>query len=153
MDDDEVLAWIREQAAGVRCLLSVCTGALICGAAGLLKRRRATTHWSARHLLRYFGAIPVSERVVADGNMVFAAGVTAGIDGALRVAADLRGAEVAQAIPLAIEYAPETPFRSGTPELAPPAVLEQVQSSYRALTERREETARRIAGRLGIAAK
>lgn len=152
MDDEEVLAWIRNQAAGARCLFSVCTGALVCGAAGLLKGRRATTHWTVLHLLACFGAIPVNERVVADGNMVFAAGVTAGIDGALRVTADLRGAEVAQAIQLAIAYAPEPPFSSGTPELAPPAVLEQVRSSYRALTEQRERTARRVAERFGIAA-
>ena len=152
MDDEEVLAWIRNQAAGVRCLFSVCTGALVCGAAGLLKGRRATTHWTVLHLLACFGAVPVNKRVVADGNMVFAAGVTAGIDGALRVTADLRGPEVAQAIQLAIAYAPEPPFSSGTPESAPPAVLEQVRSSYRALTEQRERTARRIAERFGIAA-
>jgi cyclohexyl-isocyanide hydratase len=151
MDDEEVLTWIRNQAAGVRSLLSVCTGALICGAAGLLKGRRATTHWASMHLLPFFGATPVNERVAADGNMVFAAGVTAGIDGALRVAADLRGAEVAQAIQLAIAYAPEPPFNSGTPESAPPAVLERVRISYRAVTEQREQTARRVAARLGIA--
>jgi cyclohexyl-isocyanide hydratase len=151
MDDEEVLTWIRNQAAGVRSLLSVCTGALICGAAGLLKGRRATTHWASTHLLPFFGATPVNERVAADGNMVFAAGVTAGIDGALRVAADLRGAEVAQAIQLAIAYAPEPPFNSGTPESAPPAVLERVRISYRAVTEQREQTARRVAARLGIA--
>jgi cyclohexyl-isocyanide hydratase len=104
------------------------------------------------HLLPLFGAIPVNERVVADGKFVFAAGVTAGIDGALRVAADLRGAEVAQAIQLSIAYAPEPPFNSGTPESAPPAVLERVQRSYRAVTEQREQTARRVAERLGIAA-
>jgi cyclohexyl-isocyanide hydratase len=152
MDDEDVLAWIREQAAGARCLFSVCTGALVCGAAGLLKGRRATTHWTALHVLPFFGAVAVNERVVTDENMMFAAGVTAGIDGALRVTADLRGAEVAQAIQLAIAYAPEPPFSSGTPESAPPAVLEEVQSSYRALTEQRERTARRVAERLGIAA-
>jgi cyclohexyl-isocyanide hydratase len=151
MDDEEVLAWIRNQAAGARCLFSVCTGALICGAARLLKGRRATTHWSAMHLLPFFGAIPVNKRVVTDGNMVFAAGVTSGIDGALQVAADLRGDVVAQAIQLAIEYAPEPPFSSGTPESAPAAVLEQVRSSYRALTEQRAQTARRVGERLGIA--
>jgi cyclohexyl-isocyanide hydratase len=152
MDDEDVLVWIRDQAAGARCLLSVCTGALICGAAGLLKGRRATTHWASMHLLPSFGAIPVDKRVVTDGNIVSAAGVTAGIDGALRVAADLRGAEVAQAIQLAIAYAPEPPFSSGTPESAPPAVLERVRLSYRAVTEQREQTARRVAERLGIAA-
>jgi cyclohexyl-isocyanide hydratase len=151
MDDENVLGWIREQAAGVRCLFSVCTGALICGAAGLLNGRRATTHWASMHLLPFFGAIPVDERVVTDGNIVCAAGVTAGIDGALRVAADLRGAEVAQAIQLSLAYAPEPPFSSGTPESAPPAVLERVRLSYRAVTEQREQTARRVAERLGIA--
>jgi cyclohexyl-isocyanide hydratase len=150
MDDADVLTWIRDQAAGAQSLLSVCTGALICGAAGLLKGRRATTHWASMHLLPFFGATPVDKRVVADGNIVFAAGVTAGIDGALRVAADLRGAEVAQAIQLALAYAPEPPFSSGTPETAPPAVLERVRLSYRPVMEQREQTARRVAERLGI---
>jgi cyclohexyl-isocyanide hydratase len=152
MDDEEVLAWIREQAAGVRCLFSVCTGALICGAAGLLRGRRATTHWASMDLLPLFGAIPVDERVVTDGNIVCAAGVTAGIDGALHVAADLRCAEVAQAIQLSIAYAPEPPFSSGTPETAPAAVLERVRHSYQAIAEQRERTARRVADRLGITA-
>lgn len=151
MDDEEVLTWICQQAAGVQSLFSVCTGALICGAAGLLKGRRATTHWASMHLLPLFGAIPVNERVVADGNIVCAAGVTAGIDGALRVAADLRGVEEAQAIQLAIAYAPEPPFCSGTPETAPPAILERTRNSYRAVTEQRERTARRAAQRLDIA--
>ena len=150
MDDEDVLAWVRNQAAGVRCLFSVCTGALICGAAGLLNGRRATTHWASMHLLPFFGAIPVNKRVVTDGNLVCAAGVTAGIDGALQVAADLRGVEVAQAIQLGIAYAPEPPFNSGTPESAPPAVLERVQLSYQAVAEQREQTARRVAERLGI---
>ena len=78
MEDDELLDWIQRQASGARCVFSVCTGALICGAAGLLKGRRATTHWSAFHLLRYFGAVPVDERVVMDGNLVCAAGVNGG---------------------------------------------------------------------------
>src|SRR5215471_16800144 len=87
MEDAEILAWIRQQAAGACRIFSVCTGALVCGAAGLLKGRRATTHWASLHLLPFFGAIPVNERVVIDGSCVFAAGVTAGIDGALRLAA------------------------------------------------------------------
>jgi cyclohexyl-isocyanide hydratase len=152
MDNEEVLGWIRNQAAGARCVFSVCTGALICGAAGLLQGRRATTHWASMDLLRYFGATPVNARVVADGNMVFAAGVTSGIDGALRVAADLRGDEVAQGIQLAIAYAPEPPFNSGTPETAPSAVLARAKESMRQITEQRERTARRIAARLGLAA-
>ncbi len=152
MDDDEILGWIRRQAAGARCVFSVCTGALICGAAGLLQGRRAATHWASMDLLPYFGATPVNARVVADGNMVFAAGVTSGIDGALRVAADLRGDEVAQGIQLAIAYAPEPPFNSGTPETAPPIVLERAKELMRQITEQREQTARRIAARLGLAA-
>jgi cyclohexyl-isocyanide hydratase len=150
MEDPEVITWIQRQAAGARCIFSVCTGALLCGAAGLLKGRRATTHWSSLHLLPFFGAIPVNERVVVDANYIFAAGVTAGIDGALRLAVELRGDEVAQAIQLDMVYAPEPPFNSGTPERAPPAILERARQSYREITDRREETARRIAARLGI---
>ena len=151
MEDEEVLGWIRRQAAGARCVFSVCTGALICGAAGLLNGRRATTHWASFHLLPFFGAIPVNERVVIDGNFVFASGVTAGIDGALRVAADLRGDEVAQSIQLYMQYAPEPPFNSGTPETAPPAIHAGARAAVKAMTEQREATARRVAARLGIA--
>ena len=151
MDDEEVLGWVRQQAAGARCVFPVCTGALICGAAGLLKGRRATTHWASFHLLPIFGAIPVNERVVVDRNWVFAAGVTAGIDGALRVASELRGDEAAQVIQLHMVYAPEPPFKSGTPETAPAAVMEAARHSVRAITAKREETARRVAERLGIA--
>ena len=152
MEDEELLGWVRRQAAGARCVFSVCTGALICGAAGLLKGRRATTHWAAFHLLPFFGAIPVNERVVVDGNMIFAAGVTAGIDGALRVAAELRGDEAAQAIQLYMQYAPEPPFRCGTPETAPPAILEGARRAVHAITEQRGVTARRVAARLGVTA-
>ncbi|MFI5017642.1 MAG: DJ-1/PfpI family protein [Dongiales bacterium] len=151
MEEEAVLGWIRRQAAGARCVFSVCTGALLCGAAGLLKGRRASTHWASFHLLPFFGAIPVNQRVVVDGNMVFAAGVTSGIDGALRVAAELRGDEVAQTIQLYIQYAPEPPFDSGTPETAPPAVLENARRAVQAITAQREKTARRVAQRLGIA--
>jgi cyclohexyl-isocyanide hydratase len=87
---------------------------------------------------------------VVDANYLFAAGVTAGIDGALRLAAELRGEEIAQAIQLDMAYAPEPPFSSGTPERAPPAILERARQSYRQITARREETARRIAVRFGV---
>jgi cyclohexyl-isocyanide hydratase len=103
-------------------------------------------------LLPFFGAIPVNERVVVDGEMVFAAGVTAGIDGALRVASELRGEEAAQSIQLYMQYAPEPPFNSGTPETAPAAVLEGARRAVKAITEQREITARRVAARLGITA-
>ncbi len=150
MDDARVLGWVRNQAAGARCVFSVCTGALICGAAGLLVGRNATTHWSAHHLLPHFGAIAVDERVVIDGNLITAAGVTAGIDGALRVAAMLRGDEVAQAIQLFIAYAPDPPFASGTPETAPPAVLAAARQSIEPITRQREATAQRIAKQLDV---
>src|ERR1700756_5206532 len=150
MEDAEVLGWIREQAAGACRIFSVCTGALLCGAAGLLKGRRATTHWASFHLLPFFGAIPVNKRVVVDGNYVFAAGVTAGIDGALRLAAELRGDDAARTIQLYMAYAPEPPFNSGTPETAPPAILQQTRESVKAITAQREATARRVAARLGI---
>src|SRR5262249_51964717 len=149
LEDTEVLGWIRQQASGACHIFSVCTGALVCGAAGLLKGRRATTHWASLHLLPFFGAIPVNERVVIDGAWVFAAGVTAGIDGAWRLAAEWRGDEAAQPIQLNRVYAPEPPFRSGTPGTAPPVIVQVARQSLRAITARREETARRVAARLG----
>jgi cyclohexyl-isocyanide hydratase len=152
MDDAAVLGWISRQAGRAHTVFSVCTGALLCGAAGLLRGRRATTHWASFHLLPLFGAIAVNQRVVVDGNWVFAAGVTAGIDGALRLAAELRGVEAAQAIQLYMAYAPEPPFDSGTPETAPTAILDQVRRSATGITRQREQTARRIAARLGIGA-
>jgi cyclohexyl-isocyanide hydratase len=151
MEDAEVLAWIGRQAAGACSIFSVCTGALLCGAAGLLKGRRATTHWASFHLLPLFGAIPVNERVVVDGSYVFAAGVTAGIDGALRLAAELRGDDAARAIQLHMAYAPEPPFDSGTPETAPPEILQRARQSMQSITARREATAQRVAARLGVA--
>ena len=150
MEDEALLAWIRRQAQGAVAVFSVCTGALLLGAAGLLRGKRATTHWASFHLLPEFGAIPVDQRVVVDGDWVFAAGVTAGIDGALRLAANLRGVEAAQIIQLHMAYAPEPPFDSGTPERAPAAVLARARRDVAAITAQREATARRIGLRLGL---
>jgi cyclohexyl-isocyanide hydratase len=150
MDDDEVLRWITRQAEGARCVFSVCTGALLLGAAGLLVGRRATTHWASFDLLPLFGAIPVDDRVVIDGRFVFAAGVTAGIDGALRVAAQVRGDEEAQGIQLWMQYAPEPPFSAGTPATAPAQVLSAARAQVADISRQREATARRVAARLGI---
>ncbi|HSP32969.1 MAG TPA: DJ-1/PfpI family protein [Thermoanaerobaculia bacterium] len=108
MLDDRLVAFVRTQAAGARYVTSVCTGALILGAAGLLRDYRAATHWTAMEFLPRFGAIPVDERVVVDRNRVTSGGVTAGIDFALRVVAKLRGSEAARLIELAIEYRPMT---------------------------------------------
>ncbi|MBV8795742.1 MAG: DJ-1/PfpI family protein [Hyphomicrobiales bacterium] len=151
MEDEEVLGWLRAQAEGAKHILSVCTGALILGAAGLLQGKRATTHWASFHLLPWFGAIPVDERVVVEGKWIFAAGVTAGIDGALRLAAEARGVPAAQRIQLDIAYAPEPPFQSGTPETAPPEILQAARRDMAKLIARREASARRAAARLGVA--
>ncbi|TDR93459.1 DJ-1/PfpI family protein [Enterovirga rhinocerotis] len=150
MEDEAILGWLRRQAEGATLVYSVCTGALVCGAAGLLKGRRSTTHWASFHLLPWFGAIPVDERVVIDGAFASAAGVTAGIDGALRVAALLRGDAVAQSIQLYMQYAPEPPFEAGTPATAPAAILDAMRGSIAGMTAQRAATARRVAERLGI---
>ncbi len=150
MDDETVLGFIRSQAARARIIMSVCTGALVCGAAGLLRGRRATTNWTVHHLLGYFGAIPVDERVVVDGNLVTTAGVTAGIDGALRVASMLRGDDVAQNIQLFLEYAPEKPFNSGTTATAPTRIVDTARALAAAMVQTRLVTAKRVAQRLGI---
>lgn len=151
MNDEQLLAMIRNHHETGKPIYSVCTGALICGAAGILKGRRVTTHWSTIHLLPLFGAITMHERVVFDGNIASAAGVTAGIDGALWVAALLRGEKVAQEIQLGIQYAPEPPFQSGLPDTAPPDVLKSVEAKISGLSSARLETARQIATKLGIA--
>jgi cyclohexyl-isocyanide hydratase len=150
MEDEETLAFLRHHAARAAYVFPVCTGALLCGAAGLLKGKRATTHWASQHLLPYFGATPVDQRVVIDGNWVFAAGVTSGIDGALHLAAILRGVEAAEQIQLYMQYHPEPPFDSGTPDRAPASVLAAARNSVARLTADRLETARRISARLGI---
>jgi cyclohexyl-isocyanide hydratase len=151
MDDEETLSFIRAQAAGATYVFSVCTGALICGAAGLLVGRRATTHWASMSVLPYLGAIALADRVVVDGNFIFAGGVTSGIDGALTLAAELRGEKVAQQIQLYMQYQPEPPFDAGTPDRAPRDVLETTRESVRELIERRIETAKRVGRRLGVA--
>ncbi|MUL48266.1 DJ-1/PfpI family protein [Mycobacterium sp. CBMA293] len=144
MDDSRMLDWLRQQASGAQCVLSVCTGALLLGAAGLLRGRRATTHWASVDLLPIFGATAVDRRVVQDGTFVFAAGVTAGIDAGLLVASKFRGVDEAQAVQLSIQYAPEPPFSAGTPETAPTHVLQAVTDRGRRTFERRLATAQRI---------
>lgn len=149
MHDELVLEWIQEQSQRAF-VFSVCTGALICGAAGLLQNKRATTHWASFDLLKYFGAIPVNSRMVFEENLATTAGVTAGIDAALELTARLRGPEVAQRIQLYMEYAPAPPFDCGTPETAPPAVYQHVASAIGVLHDARRITAERVAQRLGV---
>jgi len=113
LSDPRTLDWVRAIDAGTRWTTSVCTGALILGAAGLLKGKRATTHWAALKSLQHFGATPANERVVRDGKVITAAGVSAGIDMALTLAAELTDETTARGMQLAIEYDPQPPFDSG----------------------------------------
>lgn len=153
MEDEEVLSFIKNQADSGRYVFSICTGALLCGAAGMLRGRRATTHWAAHHLLPYYGAIPIKSRVVIDRNYISTAGVTAGLDGSLKVASILRGNAIAEEIQLEIEYAPEPPFHSGTPETASSKAIRVYFENYGAVRESRDAEARRFASKLGVTVK
>jgi transcriptional regulator GlxA family with amidase domain len=148
MQSAAFLAEIRRLAAGARFVTSVCTGSLVLAAAGLLTGRRAACHWAWRDRLADFGAIPDDARVVRDGNILTGGGVTAGIDFALTLAAEIAGEAVAQGIQLALEYAPAPPFQSGRPELAPPAVLARVRTMMDQASPDRDGTLRRIAAAL-----
>lgn len=145
LQDAEILAFLRAQAARARYVTSVCTGSLVLGAAGLLKGRRATTHWLSHDFLAKLGAIPVHARVVRDGNLITAGGVTAGIDFGLTVVAELAGREMAQAIQLSLEYAPEPPFHSGTPDEAPAAIVAAVKDRLSGTRKAREAIIRELA--------
>jgi putative intracellular protease/amidase len=127
LDDEEVLDWVRAADATSTWTTSVCTGSLVLGAAGLLEGKRATTHWAYLDRLRDFGAEPVSERVVTDGKVMTAAGVSAGIDMALTLVAELTDENVAKAIQLGIEYDPAPPFDSGSPSKAAPELVELIR--------------------------
>jgi cyclohexyl-isocyanide hydratase len=116
MTDSETLDFLRKQATGARYVTSVCTGSLVLGAAGLLAGYRSACHWAWHDMLKDFGAIPVAERVVRDRNRISGGGVTAGIDFGLTVAAELAGEEIAKSIQLVLEYDPQPPFDSGSPE-------------------------------------
>ncbi|HME91618.1 MAG TPA: DJ-1/PfpI family protein [Myxococcaceae bacterium] len=120
--DQRVLAWLRAIDRTTRITASVCTGAMLLAAAGLLRGRRANTHWAVRQRLLDYGAVPVAERVVRDGKYATAAGVSAGIDLGLALAAELAGRRVAEAIQLGLEYDPDPPFDSGDPVRAPAAL-------------------------------
>jgi putative intracellular protease/amidase len=148
INDEAFMAQARRLASGARYLTSVCTGSLILGAAGVLKGRRAACHWAWRSLLPLFGAIPDDGRVVRDGDIITGGGVTAGIDFALTVAAELAGETVAQALQLNIEYAPAPPFDAGLPETAPPEVLALVNKRMAAFMPQRVRDAERAAARM-----
>jgi cyclohexyl-isocyanide hydratase len=145
LSDPVILEWVRRQAMGAQAVFTVCTGALLLGATGLLRGKRATTHWASHHMLALLGATPVNERVVEDGKFVTAAGVTSGFDGALHLAAKLRGVEVAQGIQLYMQYDPRPPFNSGTPETAPASMVAATRASMAPVLERREAALRAVA--------
>jgi len=148
INDSAYIDEVRRLAAGARYLTSVCTGSLVLGAAGVLRGRRAACHWAWRDMLPLFGAIPDPARVVRDGDILTGGGVTAGIDLALVIAAELAGAETAQAIQLGIEYAPDPPFDAGRPETAPAAVLSRVQARMAQMLPARWDQARLAAAKL-----
>jgi len=149
MGDAETLAFLRERAGRTRYLASVCTGALVLGAAGLLKGRRAATHWASRHFLEAFSAEPVAERVVVDRTLFSGGGVTAGIDIALRIVGSLFGEALAKAIQLSIEYDPQPPFAAGSPEGAGPEVVAVMRERMGPMLESRAAAVRSAALALG----
>jgi len=128
MSDAEVLDFLRRQAAKARYVTSVCNGSLLLGAAGLLKGYKSACHWSMRDQLALLGAIPVNQRVVKDRNRVSGGGVTAGIDFALTLVAEIAGPEVAKAAQLTLEYAPAPPFDCGTPEAAGSELADKIRA-------------------------
>ncbi len=148
LDDQAYLAALRRLAAQARFVTSVCTGSLLLGAAGLLRGKRAACHWAWSDLLGQFGAVLDKRRVVRDGNVLTGGGVTAGIDMALTVLAEIAGDDYAQAVQLALEYAPEPPFDSGTPDRARPEIVAAARARLERLGAERHAAARRAAAAL-----
>jgi cyclohexyl-isocyanide hydratase len=145
MNDRQVIAFVKRQAVVAKYVTSVCTGAFVLGAAGLLRGKRATTHWSYHAELPKVGAIPVKERTVRDGDLFTGGGVTAGIDFALTLVAEIAGHRVAEAIQLGLEYDPQPPVNSGSPESAQPETLKAVTGRF---SPRIEEFRAALAGAL-----
>lgn len=150
MEDPVALEFLQRQARLATYVTSVCTGSLLLGAAGLLKGKRATCHWASIDHLVPLGAVPISERVVVDGNIVTGAGVTSGIDFALSLAAILEGEAVAREIQLQIEYDPSPPFDSGSPKTASAETLQALRDRLAPLDAQRSEVAQRVGRKLGI---
>lgn len=150
MADDEAMAWVRSVGAEARWVTSVCTGSLILGAAGLLEGYRAATHWSWRDYLAMFGAEMVPERVVVDRNRVTGGGVTAGIDFALTLMAEVRSPDFAKLVQLSLEYDPAPPFDAGSPEKAGPELVAIFDQRVAQMAPDREAQFRAAAARLGF---
>lgn len=150
LSDDAVLDFVATRGERAAWVTSVCTGALVLGAAGLLRGYRATTHWLSLELLPALGATPVEARVVRDRNRITAGGVTAGIDFALTLVAEMRGREVAERIALMLEYAPVPPFRSGSPAEAGPAVVGAVRGDRARVQQERRTLVQEAVHRRGL---
>jgi cyclohexyl-isocyanide hydratase len=150
LNDMAVIEFLQSRGAKAKLITSVCTGSLVLGAAGLLSGYKATSHWVARDLLTLFGATPVNARVVEDRNRITGAGVTAGMDFALRIATRLRGEEYAQVLQLANEYDPQPPFKAGNPQDASPKVREFVSGYYAPTIEEARGQAMKARQRLGL---
>jgi len=150
VDDQETLDFLRRQAAGAKYVTSVCTGALVLGAAGLLQGYRATTYWAAIDNLTAFGATPARTRVCIDRNRITGGGVTAGIDFGLTVASVLSDQTTAESIQLMLEYNPQPPFNAGSPDAAPAEVLAMLKEKMAPSIARRRESSQRAAARLGL---
>ncbi len=150
MNDAETLAFVAAQGAKARYVTSVCTGSLVLGAAGLLKGYRSACHWAWREMLTDFGAIAVAERVVRDRNRISGGGVTAGIDFGLTVAAELAGEEVAKSIQLVLEYDPQPPFDSGSPEKAGPERVQRLRERLSGMLDSRRKANAEAAARLQV---
>jgi cyclohexyl-isocyanide hydratase len=148
MDDEEVIAFVRKQGLQAQYVTSVCTGSLVLGAAGLLNGYEATTHWMSMDQLELFGAKPVKKRIVRDRNRITGGGVTAGIDFALYLAGVLVGEQAARMIQLSLEYNPDPPFTSGSPDTASPDMVSAARSRAAQMLETRRAASIRAAERL-----
>lgn len=148
LDDPETLSYIKKASSEARYVTSVCTGALVLGAAGLLKGRKATTHWMAREFLASFGATPVIDRVVIDGPIITGAGVTAGIDFALVLAIEIVGRKKASEIQLFLEYNPKPPLDAGSPERAEEDIVMDIRKRSSQMLHERTLAVARAAARL-----
>lgn len=146
MLDPEFMAEVKRLGEGAKFVTAVCTGSLILAAAGLLKGKRAGSHWAYRDMLAAFGAVPDPARVVRDGNAITGGGVTAGIDIALSIAVDLAGEDRAKAIQLMIEYAPAPPFNCGRPEIAEPHIVAAVKEGFAQFASERRKAIAQVAG-------
>ena len=149
LTDADTISFLQRMAPKAKYVTAVCTGSLVLGAAGLLKGKRAATHWAAMELLPKFGATPVEERVVVDGNIITGGGVTAGIDFGLKVAAEVAGEQMAKAIQLMVEYDPDPPFHSGHPRSADPTVLAMLRERMQPMQAQRSAQVEAAAAKLG----